>query len=300
MRVCVSGGDVVGLIAAYLCRARGHSVVLVERSTVLGQAAYLPAFKYLERSQEVLALLDELGVVYGEYTLATGLLERGSVVLCPRKVSEAVHHAHWRKTRLTAMPAGVVGLSDPEVTSRRYAVSFDWRDFVKRLSAGLTVVQTVGALASSADLVFETLPMWESCLLGHEEEARDAMAVALNMLPIRANKDRYLRWDVVYTPHTPGCAIHRLYHGEETGYVCEFSGVAPEDAVTSDLNYLFPDGWHIDGPLATTYGKLVAMQERPAWGPKVRPLGRIAQWNEGVTLTRVVREVVEGIRHANP
>jgi hypothetical protein len=294
----VSGGDIVGLISAHLCRVRGHSVVLVERSMVLGQSAYLPTFKYLERTNEVLALLDGLGVVYGEYTLATGLLERGSVATCPRKVSDAVHHAHWRKTRLTAMPAGVVGLADPEVSSKRYAVSFDWRDLVKRLSAGLTVVHDMGTLASTVDLVFETLPLWES-RMAKQEGSRDAMAVALSMLPVRASKDRYLRWDVVYTPHTPGGAIHRLYHGEENGYVCEFSGVVSEDAVMSDLNYLFPDGWHVDGSISTTSGKLVELQERPAWAPNTRPIGRVAQWDESISVTRVIREVAEGIRHAH-
>lgn len=301
MRVCVSGGDVIGLIAAYLCRARGHSVVLVGERAALGQSAFSPALRYLERSQEVLALLDDLGVVYGEYTLATGLLERGKVELCPRKgFSEAVHHSHWRKTRLTAMPAGAIGLADPEVTSKRLAVSFDWHDFVKRLSVDLTVAHQIGDLANTVDLILETLPLWESGFV-KQEGSRDAMAVALNLLPVRANKDRYLRWDVIYTPHTPGNAIHRLYHGEDNGYVCEFSGVVSEDAVTSDLNYLFPDGWHQNGPMVTTHGKLVALQERPIWPAKVRPIGRMAQWEEASSVTRAIREVVEGIRHhANP
>jgi len=298
MRVCVSGGDIVGLVVAHMCRVRGHSVVLIEHSMTLGQTAFLPTFKYLERTQEVLTLLDGLGIVYGEYTIATGLLERGSVAECPRKVSDAVHHANWRKTRLTAMPAGAVGLADPEVCSKRYAVSFDWRDFAKRLSAGLTVAHEMGVHARTADVVFETLPPWESRLV-KQGSSRDAMAVALNMLPVRANKDRYLRWDVVYTPHTPGSAIHRLYHGEETGYVCEFSGVIAEDAVTSDLNYLFPEGWHVDGPISTTSGKLVDLQESPAWESKVRPIGRMAQWDEEISLTRVIREVAGRIRHAD-
>jgi hypothetical protein len=297
MRICVNGGDVVGLIAAHLCRARGHAVVLVERSSTLGASAFLPTHKYLERSPEVLRLLDELGILYGEYTLATGLLQRGEVTLCPRRVSDAVHHAHWRKTRLTAMPVNSAGLSDPEVTSKRYAVSLDWRDLVKRLSNGLKVVRDMGGLVSSVDLVLETVPLWESTF-AKPEGARDAMAVTLNLLPVKASKDRYLRWDVVYTPHTPGNAIHRLYHGEESGYVCEFSGVVSEDAVTSDLNYLFPDGWHADGELAVTSGKLVALQDRPRWNDNVRPIGRMAMWDEGVTLTRVVRDVVSAVGHA--
>jgi hypothetical protein len=294
MRVCVNGGDVTGLIAAHLCRARGHSVVLVERGP-LGQSALSPAHKYLERSQEVLTLLDALGVVYGEYTLKAGLLQGSQVASCPRKVSDAVHHAHWRKTRLTAMPEGTLGLSDPEVTSKRYAVSFDWRDFVKRLSTGLEVARDVGPLAATADLILETVPLWESRLVRHE----GAMAVTLNMLPVRASKLRFLRWDVVYTPHTPGNAIHRLYHGEESGYVCEFSGAIAEDSVTSDLNYLFPEGWHVDGPLVMGTGKLVELQDRPVWNPKVRPIGRVACWDEGVTVTRVIRDVVEGLNRAN-
>lgn len=292
MRVCISGGDVVGLIAAHMCRARGHSVVLVERST-LGSSAFLPTLKYLERSAEVMTLLDTLGIVYGEYTLMTGLFERGGIVPCPRRVADAVHHAHWRKTRLTTMPAGAVGLADPEVTSKRRAVSFDWRAFVKQLSSGLTVVPDLGGLAHTADLTFETLPLWESRLVS--EGARDAMAVSLNMLPVRVTRDRYLRWDVVYTPHTPGSAIQRFYHAEEAGYVCEFSGVVSEDAVTSDLNFLFPEGWHVDGPLATAHGALVALNERPVWQPRVRPVGRVAQWDEGITVTRVIRQVAEVI-----
>lgn len=294
MRVCVNGGDVTGLIAAHLCRARGHSVVLVERGA-LGQSALSPAHKYLERSQEVLTLLDALGVVYGEYTLKAGLLQGAQVVQCPRKVSDAVHHAYWRKTRLTAMPEGALGLSDPEVTSKRYAVSFDWRDLVKRLSTGLEVARDVGPLAATADLILETVPLWESRLVRHE----GAMAVTLNLLPVRASKLRFLRWDVVYTPHTPGNAIHRLYHGEESGYVCEFSGAIAEDSVTSDLNYLFPEGWHVDGPLAMATGKLVELQDGPVWNPKVLPIGRVARWDEGITVTRVIRDVVEGLYRAN-
>lgn len=296
MRVCISGGDVTGLIAAYMCRKRGHSVVLVERSQ-LGASAFSPALKFLERTDEVLALLDELGVVYGEYKLVPGLLEKGRVEACPRKVSDAVHYAYWRKTRLTAMPPGAIGLDDVEVTRKRQAVSFDWHTFVKRLATGLTVVRELGTLPHSADLIFETLPLWESTLV--REGAREAMAVALNLLPVRASKDRYLRWDVIYTPHTPGGAIHRLYHGEESGYVCEFSGVAAEDSVISDLNYLFPDGWHIGGPMATTHGKLVALSERPIWMPRVRPLGRVAQWDDASTATRVIRDVAEGLLRAD-
>lgn len=290
MRVCVSGGDITGLIAAYLCRVRGHSVVLVERGS-LGRSALSPAHKYLERSKEVTRLLDELGIVYGEYTLKPGLLQGAQVVECPRRVSEAVHHANWRKTRLTAMPAGAVGLADPEVTSRRYAVSFDWRDLVKRLSTGLEVARDVAPLARAADVIFETVPLWDSRLVRHD----GAMAVTLNMVPVRASKFRYLRWDVVYTPHTPGNAVHRLYHGSESGYVCEFSGVISEDSVTSDLNFLFPEGWHVDGPIATGTGKLVELQDVPVWGPKVRPIGRVAQWLEGVTVTQVIRDVIEGL-----
>jgi hypothetical protein len=192
------------------------------------------------------------------------------------------------------MPVHSAGLSDPEVTSKRYAVSLDWRDLVKRLSTGQKVVRDISSLGGPVDLVLETVPLWESKFV-KTEGARDAMAVTLNLLSVRANKDRYLRWDVVYTPHTPGNAIHRLYHGDESGYVCEFSGVVAEDAVTSDLNYLFPDGWHDDGELLATYGKLVALQERPMWADNVRAVGRMAAWDEGASLTRVVRDVLNAV-----
>lgn len=297
MRVCVNGGDVVGLIAAHLCRALGHKVVLVEPSSVLGYSAFLPTHKYVERTNEMLNLLNDLGMAYGKYTLATGLLQRGAVSACPHRVSDAVHHAHWRKTRLTAMPVDVIGagLTDPEVVSRRRAVSFDWHDFVKRLSAGLSVVREEGAgFASAPDVVFETQPLWESRLC--KSDGFGAMAVVLNLLPVRANRERYLGWDVVYTPHTPGNAILRLYHHDETEYVCEFSGVVSEDAVTSDLNYLFPDGWHVDASaMRTGCGKLVTLDDRPVWPEHVHAIGRLAAWDEGATLTRVIRDVLAAL-----
>jgi len=296
MRICVSGGDVIGLIAAHLCRLRGHSVVLVERNT-LGREALSSRFKFLERSQEVLALLDGLGVVYAEYTLATGLLERGSVKTCPRRVSEGIHYAHWRKTRLTSMPIGSHGLCDPEVTSRRYALSLDWRDFVRRLSQGVSVQSR---LLGSADVVFETLPMWESKFVRHET-ARDAMAVALHLVPVRAraSKDRYMKWDLVYTPHTPGNAIHRFYHSDDYGYVCEYSGELSQTSVASDLNYLFPDGWCLDGTVETVHGKLVSLHDAPQWPAHVCPLGRMAQWDETASVTRAIRTILEKVPDAH-
>lgn len=302
MRVCVSGGDVTGLVVAYVCRVLGHSVVLVEAGK-LGAQAFDCSHKFLERSDEVCAMLDRLGVVYDEYTLSTGLLSHGAVVRCPRRVSPAVHHAHWRKTRLTAWPVDCVGMgkaagmNEPEVTSKRYAISCDWHDLVKRLSAGLTVARAYGSHAQNADLVLETRALWESTLA---TGVSDAMAVALTLVTVQAQRERYLRWDIVYTPHTPGDAIFRLYHGD-SGYVCEFSGERNEDALISDLNFLFPEGWKIE---AVTHGngKLVSLQERPVWPHKAWPLGRLAQWDELASLTRVIRDtqaLLERVSHAH-
>lgn len=301
MRVCISGGDVTGLVAAHVCRVLGHSVVLIEAGK-LGAQAFDSSHKFLERSDEVCAMLDQLGVIYDEYTLNTGLLSHGVVTRCPRRVAPAVHHAHWKKTRLTALPAAgklgkAVGMNEPEVTSRRYALSCDWHDLVKRLSAGLTVSRAHGAFVREADLVLETRPLWESTIA---KGASDAMAVALTLVTVHAQRERYLRWDVVYTPHTPGDAIFRLYHGDD-GYVCEFSGERDEDALISDLNFLFPEGWKIEA-VSHGSGKLVALHDRPVWPHKAWPLGRLAQWDELSSFTRVIREthaLVERAGHAH-
>lgn len=282
MRIAVYGGDLTGLVVARILRGKGHSVTVIERE-VPGQSATTSRFKYLERTDEVTALLDGMGVTFDEYTVSAGVMLHGRVVPCREHLTQAVHHAYWGKTRMTSAPEGpVLGVIDPEVGTRRKAVALDWRDLRRPLMTGATIR---GEAEDAFDLKIETRPLWKS----HFVSCPDAMAVTLNMIPIRCARDRYLRWDLVYTPFTPADCVHRIYHSND-GYVCEFSGSLDDDRLTSDLNFLFPDGWHDDGDIESGYGYLLPMIDRPVWPDGVRPIGRLAQWDEQVTMTRVIRE----------
>lgn len=291
MKVRINGGDITGLVVARIMRAAGHHARVFERS-IPGASALLPRFKYLERSKEVTRFLDGLGVLYGEYSIASGVMLHGKVVPCRENLTQSVQHAHWKKTRMTSPAPGeeVKGVTDPEVGPKRKAVSLDWGDLRKPLLRDVTIEADA---KDAFDLTVETRPMWEFA------EGSDAMAATLNLVPVKAVGEGFIRWDLVYTPFTPADCIHRFYH-HAGGYICECSGQIDEDRLTSDLNFLFPRGWHVDGEIQIAHGHLLPLEHRPSVPPGVHRIGRLAQWDEGVTMTNVIREAMKIAWNANP
>ena len=281
MHVAVYGGDLTGLVVARVMRDAGHVVTIVERD-VPGKTATTLRFKFLERTDEVTKLLDDMGVTFDEYALNIGVMLHGRVLPCRDRLTQAVQHAYWGKTRMTSAPEGTVkAIVEPEASTRRRAVALDWGDLRRPLINGADIRSEA---EGDFDLTIETRPLWKS----HFVDCQDAMAVTLNMVRVKCVRDSYLRWDLVYTPFTPADCVHRVYHSGD-GYVCEFSGSLDDDRLTSDLNFLFPEGWYVDGEIESGYGHLVPMPDRPMWPEGVRPIGRLAQWDEQVTMTRVIR-----------
>jgi len=293
MKVGINGGDITGLVVARIMREAGHVVRVFEPGQP-GRSALIPRFKYLERSKEVSGLLDRLGVAYGEYALDSGIMLHGQIVPVRRNMTESVQHAYWSKTRLVSAPAGEVkGVTDPEVGPKRHAITVDWADIRIPLIRHVTIEPK--RTEEAFDLLIETGPLWESPFVAAYV---DAMAVTLNLVLVKSVRDPFLRWDLVYTPFTPADCIHRVYHYAD-GYVCEFSGAMNEDRLASDLNFLFPHGYYV-AEIQQTHGHLLPLAAEPDWPANVHPIGRLSQWDESVTITRVIQEATALARNANP
>lgn len=278
MKVAVYGGDITGLVVARVMREAGHYVRIIERD-VPGFSALIPRFNYLERSVEVTSLLDRLGVACDAYSIECGIMLHGKTVPCRKNLTQSVQQAYWRKTRLVLPPPGEVkAITDPESGQKRHAVTTSWHDMRKKLLDGVVILPEAKEVF---DVTIDTRPLWEFSDV-------DAMSVRISMVPVNVVKDRFLLWDLVYTPFTPADYIHRLYHYGD-GYVCEFSGAHDEDRLTSDLNFLFPHGWYLSGEISTTHGHLLPLASEPSWSG-IYPIGRLAQWDDRVTMTNVIQQ----------
>lgn len=289
MRVVITGADISGLIANYIMKAVGNDVIVVDDEEP-GKSISMPIFKYVEGTDEVRVLLEDMDILFGDYSIKCGILVHGKVVPCKNNVTEAIHHAYWNKTRLTVpYIEDIKGITDPELYPKRKSVTFYWKDFLTTLVKNARIQPN---MVDDFDLHIATNPLWT-----YPEAGRvDAMAVKVNLIQVISKRERYIKWDVVYTPFTPGNVIHKIYHNSESN-ICEFSGDLDEDRLSSDLNFLFPEGWHQDGEIETTHGHLLPLPEDPVWPSNVVPIGRIAKWNERVTIMNVIHECIDLARH---
>lgn len=314
MRIGVIGGDVDGLVAARLLADRGHEVSVFETEG-LGLRFQLPTFKYLEDTTEVKRLLDRLDLPYGGYPIQAGLLINGNVVPCRKYLlknpdhANRIHFDYYRKTRL-AFPVSISskGIDDPECGPSRKAISCDYTDFVRQVTKGFRVLrqQVKKVLANvittkesefECDRVVVCDPLWKVQGL-FAVDVPDAMAVKSNVIQVEVIRDRFLKWDFVYTPYTPGQRIHRVYHNDD-GYACQFSGELDEDGLQSDLNFLFPDGWHIEKDPTIIPGHLLPLPCQVKWPDKVIPVGKYARWDPKATLTDTIKVTAKMVRDAN-
>lgn len=285
MNIVISGCDLIGLIVAQILMENGHNVCVVD-NTYPGSSIELPTFKYLENTEDVKTLLDKLGTMYCEYSIMCGIMINGDVVVCKKNLSESVQYSYWAKTRLI-LPSErkVIGVTDLEATSSKSAIYFEWETLLKPLKNNIVVKAKPDI---SYDLHIATLPLWKYKIPG----SSDAMCVDLNLVPVNTIKEPYIKWDIVYTPFTPGETIHRLYHNND-GYICEFSGVKNEESLASDLNFLFPEGWCLNGDIKTTYGHFLPIPTDPEWPKGVIPIGKFSKWNESITITQVIKDTLQ-------
>lgn len=307
MRVGIIGGDVPGLVAACVLKERGCRVTVFEPDGV-GQSYALPTFKYLERTSEVLGLLQRLELPHGEYPIQGGILINGQVVGCRKHLlsdverAKRIHFQHYRKTRLV-MPTSfnVKSIDDPEVGAMRHAVSCDYFELVRVLAQGVKVLRQRVLYADPRrietkdgvypfDRIMVCAPLWTMQNVFPGVDIPDAMAVKLHVLQVDSVKDRYLKWDFVYTPYTPGQMIHRLYNNND-GYACQFSGELDEDRLQSDLHFLFPDGWSAEDEPITIPGYMLPLAEPVEWTSGIMPVGKYARWDNKATVTTTIQDV---------
>jgi len=289
MKIVITGGDLPGLIANYIMKIAGHDVIVVEENEP-GETISIPIFKYIEGTDEVRALLDDMDILYDDYPVRCGVMIKGSVVPCKKNITESIHHAYWEKTRLTIdYRQDIKGITDPELHPNRKSVTFYWKWFLEILLKNATIQPN---MIRDYDLHIATNPIWTY----PEVDCVDAMAVKVNLIQVRAKRERYIKWDVVYTPFTPENTIHKIYHGEYTN-ICEFSGDIDEDKVFSDLNFLFPEGWYKDGDIFTTHGHLIPLQNDPVWPSNIVPIGRVAKWNDKVTIMNIIKDCINLARN---
>lgn len=307
MRVGVIGGDVAGLVAACVLKGHGHRVTVFEPDGV-GRSYALPTFKYLERTSEVLGLLKGLDLPHGEYPIQGGLLVNGKVVGCRKHLlsdverAKRIHFNYYRKTRLV-MPASfnVKSIDDPEVGPMRHAVSCDYFELIRALVAGVKVVRQRVLFADPIrietkeatypfDRIVVCAPLWTMQNVLPSVDIPEAMAVKVHVVQVDSAKDRYLKWDFVYTPYTPGQLIYRLYNNDD-GYACQFSGELDEDRLQSDLNFLFPDGWSVTEESVTVPGHLLPLAESVEWPTGIVPVGKYARWDNKATVTTTIQDI---------
>lgn len=308
-RLVIVGGGISGLIASWVFqRVPGLDVKVLEIGKPGGDFL-AGGLKYLHKTDEMVAMLEDLGVTHTDYSVQGGILLKGVVEpypACMRGVDKdralRIQHDHYRKTRgIEPDSFAARSMNDPEATGPRTALRCDMQQTLRRLIARANIVadradkiephRVTGSSGAvhKYDFMITTVPLWVMKQLSWFD-LPDAMAAKLNLVMVDPNPrmDNYARWDYVYTPYTPENLIHRLTP-RDGGYTCEFNGrwadedSSMNDRITSEMNFLFPEGWALSNVVKNLNGHLLPLPTRPSWPFNIRPLGRFAQWDPRAT-----------------
>lgn len=280
------------VVARAVQHAKGKRVVLIERERPGGQFSR-GSPKFLVATPDVTRLLHEFGVTFSTFLVVRGILLRGKVHTYPRALinnpsSQRIQRDYWSKSRRVMPDDPTVRLMDDATTHcPKSLVRCDEEELVARLARGLhieradvTCLTRDRLYTTAGDLGFwrmvTTVPLWE---LEPVARFHVPVAVATKMLvaSVVPYRDRYSRWDLVYTPYTPTNTVHRMVSFEE-GYAVEASGDPTLDDLHGDLQFLFPEGYYVKRITSELNGELVPMLEKPDWPHGVIPAGRYSQW----------------------
>lgn len=302
MRVVIAGGGVSGLIAAHVFKKRGADVVLLEPRAVGGEFL-AGGLKYIHNSQGMCELFDEFDLPYSNYTVQGGILLRGGVHQYPkvfqtldREEAAIIQADHYRKTRRTEGGDDArKAMNDPAAVKPRKALRCNFRDMVKDLASGVPITKA-GLMRIKTksnevvlsttkkigyDVLILTVPLWVI-----KEAAPfyvpQGMAMQLNLADIVPVRDRYAKWDYVYTPYTPANMIHRFSPSGRT-YSVEINGEMDRAGLESDLSFIFSEGYVIENIREGLKGHLLPLDQQPEWPSNVAPLGRFAKWDSRAT-----------------
>lgn len=313
-KVVVIGGGIAGLLANWVFKNHSDVDVKVLENAKVGGDFLVGGLRYVHESERMESMLNDNRVVYTKYQVNGGIMLKGAISAYPailKKFSpeqaQRIQFDHYRKTRKTEPSAADAGksMNDPEAAGSRNALRVDAGAMIRALGARANVVCDKAVkiesnspapyvLGSSGmkhtyDFLITTIPMW--ILRGMVSfELPEALALKLNIVNVDVTRDPYSKWDYVYTPYTPENLIHRI-SPRDGGWAAEFNGdwVEPDTnlKLTSDLNFLFPQGWALDKVIKGLNGHLLPLELPAAYPKNMQPLGRFAVWD-----TRATADVV--------
>ncbi len=318
-RMLIVGGGISGLIASWVfTQVRGLTVAVIEPGKPGGDFM-AGGLKYIHKTDEMEEMLRDLGIQYANYSVQGGILLHGKVEPHPgcfrgmdKERALRIQHDHYRKTRKLEPDAFAArSMNDPEANGPRRALRCDMarvlRELIQRapiIKAGAVAIEPHKLIINDGtqdgplpyDYLLTTLPLWVTKRMAwFGDELPVGMAVKLNLLMVEPPQrgDAYAQWDYVYTPYTPENLIHRI-SPRDGGYTLEFNGDWPKDLppgdpdpvserITSELNFLFKDGWALSDTKRGLNGHLLPLANRIDWPQNVRPIGRFAQWDPRAT-----------------
>ena len=297
-RVLIIGGGISGLLANHVFKTyyRGLEVSVMEPGKPGGEFT-AGGLKYIHRTDNIAAVMGDLGMVTSNHNIRGGILLHGKVEPYPRCLSDMepdraarIRADHYRKTRRQE-PGDFAArsMNDPEDVGVRRALRCDSHELIDKLVARASFVKarldqiqpgfvtTTGGNSHKYDFLVLTIPLWIIRASAHFH-VPEGHAMRLNVANVEVIRDPYAKWDYVYTPYTPADSIHRI-SPSGGGYQCEVNGMMNRDKLVSDLNFIFKDGWAIESMREGMKGHLLPLAERPEWPDNVAPIGRFAKWD---------------------
>jgi len=304
-RVVIVGGGVSGLVANYVFKTLGQKPVVFEPREPGGEFLH-GGLKYIHRSKRMVEMFDRFRLPWSDYSVQGGILLRGEVLPYPKCLSamspdeaSRIQADHFIKTRRSEPGQfGSRAMNDPAAISKaRRAIRCDFIEMVRELADNANIVkQGIKSIRTGSksiqlsngewywyDKLILTIPLWVIKAIS-DVRVPEGMAMALNLIQVKPRRDPYARWDYVYTPYTPGNAVHR-FSPREGGYSVEVNGdwATQEAPAHEDLAFIFQEGFLIEGAKTGLKGHLLELHEQPVWPTDVAPLGRFAKWDPRIT-----------------
>lgn len=301
-----------GLVASYVFKKRFPSIqVVILEPDEVATDFLSRAPKYVRYNSDTVSLFEDLDLLYSEYTIRGGVLLEGRVRKHHKSFSSMseqrvalINSDFYRKTRKSEGDPQAVrrAMSDAEAVKPRCAIRCYFPDFVSSLATRATIkrASVVGIKAEDNEVIIAggkkigydflvlTRPLWEI-----KEVASfyvpSAIAMQLSVANILPMKDVYPQWDYVYTPYTPAGVVHRIVPNGG-GYSVEASGNFDRVGFISDLNFLFGDGYSVEGIRTGMNGYLLPLSSKPQWPANVAPLGKYAKWNSKATVDTSMKD----------
>lgn len=306
--VLVLGSGIEALIAAWVLRRHPHFKVSLLAGAQPGTEPDLPgALPEANHTKSMGRFLRHLDVPYSSYKPRDGVLIRDAILRWPEDVRKIgakeagrVHADCLYKASRVASDGLHVLAPRARDLDRRIRCSLE--DLIGELVRGLEVrIDRVARIDERAvvgdagrypfDFLVSTIPIW----LFRERATFELPEVisARRTIAVVAPRDgtRFVRWDSVLTPYTPEGHVYRMTAFEH-GYAVEASGRPSAARLTGDLNFLFPDGFHLRGVLTDlfTVPRFLHRADQMPAIDRVAFVGRYAQVGGGTTLDVVVDE----------